>query len=129
MVDECIKEIECFKVSKNKKTLYFFFSIFTLGIINIVCAIFPNLYLKLVCVTSDVHQALYLLITDKDNETEIVEAVIESFYTRNHLVRRHIRGNKMNFRKELEDSKYLGQDYYNKSEETIVTYITPKKPP
>jgi len=99
------------------------FSVLSLGILNIVSNYLPKLYLSLVCNPSDVQEAKYFLITDKDKNLEIVDSKLESFYSRNYLLSKNIRGQKMNYKKELSESIYKGQDYFSLNEETIVLIL------
>jgi len=123
IVDDSIEEIQCYKINTTKHRLYIALSIFTLGVINIISRIFPIIYLKLVCNLSEVHDSSYFLITEKDKTIHLVESQLESFYSRNYLLSENFKGKKMNFKKDIIDSKYLGHDYHNKTEEIIVIYI------
>ena len=121
IVDDIIKEIKCYKINKSKMMIYYVLSYFTFGIISIVSNYFTKMYLGLTCSLSNVHEADYFLITDKHEVTTIVESKVESFCSRSYLLNKNIRGNKMNFKKEMSSSIYLGPDYQNAGEETIVT--------
>ena len=122
IVDDSIKEIKCYQIDKKKQILYIILSIFTLGTLNIISSFYPNIYLSFVCKLCEVQDANYFLITDKEN-IKMVGAKTENFYSRNHILSKNIRGNKMNFKKEMSDSIYKGQDYFNKAEENIVNFV------
>jgi len=110
-------------INQKKQMWYLILCVITLGIIHVVSIFKIRLYLELVCNRCDIHDTDYFLIEDTDENVYYVRKTLENYYTRNFKLDKFIKQPKMSFKEELRQSKYIGIDYSNSSEESIVIKI------
>ena len=110
-------------INQQKQMWYMFLCVITLGVIYVVSIFNIRLYLKLVCNPCDIQDTDYFLIEDTDENVYCVRKTMENYYTRNFKLDKFIKLPKMSFKEELRQSKYIGIEYSNSSEESIVIKI------
>jgi magnesium-transporting ATPase (P-type) len=129
IVDESINDIIPFKIKNSKFLLAILLYILTLGILYILCRIFPKFYLELNCIQCDVSQADLFLIIDSENNFHLIRALYENFYRRNGLLYYvySFSTNNKEIKSVMEGSNYLSEDSQSPTEETLVIYFRHNK--
>ena len=91
-----------------------------MGVLYIIAKFWHRIYLKLNCTPSDVKNADYFCITDENQFIYLVTSIKQNFFSRNPLLNDLYDGN--GYKRSLNESRYVGQEYSNPDSDTIVFY-------
>ena len=85
----------------------------------IISLYYPKIFIYLSCDPSEIHEADYCIISDNDGMEYLSEIQRLNFFNKNKI----FEGLNLTFRKEdLKYSKYIGDEYQNKSESNLVMF-------
>lgn len=129
IVDDSIKQVVTYKIAGGKCFFAVLLYFFTLGILYIIAKLNKKLYLKLHCQPSNIKDADYIVIVDKDKNYHLLDVIRESFYRKNYLLTYIYSFDTKNksIKEIMEDSHYKGDDYNTSKDTVIVVYYRHNK--
>jgi cation-transporting ATPase 13A2 len=121
LVDDDIKEITAWKVSRSKFCKSLIGYIFTFGILYVICKIWKKLYIRMNLIPSnDPTGCDYFAIVDSDKKITLLAATKENFLITNSL----LLGKERAWRniETIENSKYVGPDSIYETMTTVILF-------
>jgi len=121
------------------------YNIFSLGFIGIFCYFSESFFLKVFCTHSKIEEVEFFKIIDIENKTYLIKAKRQNFYKKYFLLKEDIyfealKSNSINnkYKKKkdlnlenikncLENSIYVGEDFLNSNDESIILYFKNNK--